>query len=266
MERRHAPFQLLQESKDAIALVILNQPLPQHAFPELWKRAAVRVCADGGANRLFDECKQRERFIPDAIIGDLDSLRPDVRKFYETHGSKVIHVEDQDSTDLGKSMRYVLDNAPKHEGFIELSAVFILSSVMTRFDHAMANIHSLYEFQDRVPDIYLIGAESCIWLLNKGEHRIFVSETEGPSCGLLPIGGPCKRVTTTGLRWNLNKTELAFGNLVSSSNTYLPAGKGDRVVTINTDAPLVWTTEYDPKRLASAIAESGSPVPHSHSL
>ncbi|XP_062210517.1 thiamine pyrophosphokinase 1-like [Phragmites australis] len=36
------------------ALVVLNQRLPRFA-PLLCSQAAVRVCADGGANRVFDD-------------------------------------------------------------------------------------------------------------------------------------------------------------------------------------------------------------------
>ncbi|KAL5112940.1 Thiamine pyrophosphokinase 1 [Taenia crassiceps] len=36
-------------------------------------------------------------------------------------------------------------------------------------------------------------------------------------CGLIPIGSPV-RVTSNGLRWNLNDEILDFKNLVSTSN------------------------------------------------
>lgn len=36
-------------------LLILNQPITHFAaFARLWKHTKYRVCADGGANRLFD--------------------------------------------------------------------------------------------------------------------------------------------------------------------------------------------------------------------
>nr|GEV92422.1 thiamine pyrophosphokinase 1 isoform X1 [Tanacetum cinerariifolium] len=41
------------ETTTTYALIVLNQRLPRFS-PLLWQHAKVRVCADGGANRLFD--------------------------------------------------------------------------------------------------------------------------------------------------------------------------------------------------------------------
>uniref|UniRef100_A0A452YYJ1 Thiamin pyrophosphokinase catalytic domain-containing protein n=1 Tax=Aegilops tauschii subsp. strangulata TaxID=200361 RepID=A0A452YYJ1_AEGTS len=78
-------------SADAYAVVVLNQRLPRFA-PLLWDRAQVRVCADGGANRVFDGMPEllpgharddvRSRYKPDVIKGDMDSVRPEVKEYY----------------------------------------------------------------------------------------------------------------------------------------------------------------------------------------
>ena len=54
-------------------------------------------CADGGANCLFDYFSgneaDREGFIPQALVGDFDSVRPEVMKFYQDRGATVHKVE-----------------------------------------------------------------------------------------------------------------------------------------------------------------------------
>ncbi|GMI63489.1 thiamin pyrophosphokinase1 [Hibiscus trionum] len=67
------------------ALVVLNHNLPGFA-PLLWKHAQLRLCADSGANRVYDEIPLlfsredasdvRRRYKPDIIKGDLDSVTP----------------------------------------------------------------------------------------------------------------------------------------------------------------------------------------------
>jgi thiamine pyrophosphokinase len=51
----------------------------------LWDNSYIKICADGGANRLYDSLKPENivsNYIPNYIVGDLDSLRDDVRDFY----------------------------------------------------------------------------------------------------------------------------------------------------------------------------------------
>jgi len=71
------------------------------------------ICADGGANRLYDAApscakqlpaaEARQLVRPAVIAGDLDSITDDVRHFYEHLGTRIKDLShDQDSTDLQK--------------------------------------------------------------------------------------------------------------------------------------------------------------------
>lgn len=57
-------------------LLILNQPIAHFdAFARLWKHSGYRICADGGANRLYDMfqgdlAQRREEF-----VSSLDTTR-----------------------------------------------------------------------------------------------------------------------------------------------------------------------------------------------
>ena len=104
------------------ALIVLNTPFqtrcPSHLDDEedlpavlrlLWKASSYRVCADGGANRLFDAVENAKRrhseWTPDLVTGDLDSIRSEVRQFYENKGVSIVPVEDQDFHDLDVSIQ-----------------------------------------------------------------------------------------------------------------------------------------------------------------
>jgi len=94
------------------ALIILNQPFRLPLLFRLWKSSQWHCCADGGANRLFDSfdtAEERNKYFPDLITGDLDSIRPQVREYYSSYGVPVIQDNDQDSTDLMKCVASLRD-------------------------------------------------------------------------------------------------------------------------------------------------------------
>ena len=70
-----------REEEEESALVVLNSAsFGPWLLERLWAASSFRVCADGGANRLFDTlgAEARRAFVPDYIIGDLDSVRDEV--------------------------------------------------------------------------------------------------------------------------------------------------------------------------------------------
>ena len=86
-------------------------------------------------------------------------------------------------------------------------------------------------------------------LLPPGRHILRPNALiEGPTCGLLPIGGPVDAVWTSGLRWNLRGEPLEFGGLVSSSNQMMsdPHTGAIAPISVTTTQPLIWTTVLRP--------------------
>ncbi|CAH1763487.1 5363_t:CDS:2 [Entrophospora sp. SA101] len=212
-----------EKNPQQFILVILNQPLLiDGLFKRLWGNAKYVLCADGGANRLYDKFKGTDlhgKFIPKIIRGDLDSLRDDVRDFFDKNGVLIEEDKDQNSTDFKK---------------------LALGATGGRFDQAMSHINYLHQLKNQ-HQIYLLSNENIIFLLDKGKHQLFCDKNiEGPTCGLLPIGVEAAVITTTGLKWNLENTSTSFGKLVSTSNHL-----EDDIITIETDSPIVWTVELN---------------------
>ncbi|CAN6347128.1 unnamed protein product [Urochloa humidicola] len=235
-----------EDTADAatVALIVLNQPLPRFA-PRLWSRAALRVCADGGANRVFDGMPEmlhgqdpdevRASYKPDVIKGDMDSVRPEVKEYYSNLGTKIVdESHDQDTTDLHKCIDFIAKNSPVADK--SNLCILVLGALGGRFDHEMGNINVLHLFPNI--KIILLSDDCLIFLLPRTHtHMIHIERLiEGPHCGLIPIGMPSTSTTTTGLRWNLDNTSMSYGGLVSTSNIV----EEDKV-TVTSDSDLIWT-------------------------
>ncbi|KAJ1262587.1 hypothetical protein BS78_09G119800 [Paspalum vaginatum] len=229
----------------AVALVVLNQPLPRFA-PRLWPRAALRVCADGGANRVFDGMpgllpgqdpdEVRQRHKPDVIKGDMDSVRPEVKEYYSNLGTEIVdESHDQDTTDLHKCIAYIIAKRSPASDQSNL-CILVLGALGGRFDHEMGNINVLHLFPDI--KIVLLSDDCLIFLLPRTHtHEIHIEQSiEGPHCGLIPIGMPSTSTTTTGLRWNLDNTSMSYGGLISTSNIV-----EEDEVKVTSDSDLIWT-------------------------
>eukprot|EP00804_Cyclotella_cryptica_P014136 CCRYP_005566-RA/>CCRYP_005566-RA protein AED:0.02 eAED:0.02 QI:298/1/1/1/1/1/2/76/366 len=290
-----------QKSLPPAALIILNTPIINHNNPNkgvesyelpgvlnaLWQSSSYRICADGGANRLYEatvashealhsqETASSRSFLPDLITGDLDSLLPHVQEFYEHRGVPIVRIEDQDYHDLDKALMAVENWLDERDSTNDIptvsklkSKVFIYGGFGGRFDQEMGCINALFVWGQRRKfrhtSMALYGEETCAFILpalpktcevrirfpngddanssNNAKGQYIVGE--GPTCGLIPLGGRCDEVITTGLKWNLDgNLPLEFGGLVSSSNRVI-----NELVTVKSSSALVFTAEIITKR------------------
>ncbi len=233
------------DPRDRIAAVVCNRELPALARLVL-QRASFVIAADGGANRLYDDLPGlfpgadpevvRSAHAPHRIVGDLDSIRADVHAFYSGLGVPVVNLShDQDSTDLMKCLDLIVSETCAAGG-VGFSEVVALGTHGGRLDHTLLNLSILHAYR-QLP-LLLMGDGNLTRLVPRGKFRIHTSRYEGPKCGLIPLAGRAV-ASSQGLRWNLDRTEMRIGGLVSGCNEML---EGETVV-VETDADLVWTTE-----------------------
>ena len=83
-------------------LLLLNSDTMDASWVKrFWDHCEFKICADGGANRLYDglvDSGDVHKYIPDMIKGDLDSLRADVKAFYSAAGTSIVYDFDQVDT------------------------------------------------------------------------------------------------------------------------------------------------------------------------
>ena len=89
----------MSEKSESIAVIVADGEFPQHDKPLGYlKAAATIVCCDGSAEKLI-----RAGFIPDAIVGDMDSLDPNIAARFT---DRIHQDNDQETNDLTKAVMW----------------------------------------------------------------------------------------------------------------------------------------------------------------
>ncbi|RHY92704.1 hypothetical protein DYB37_002689 [Aphanomyces astaci] len=181
-----------------LALIVINGIGLISCFDHLWEKARFTVCADGGANKLYDYIKRDKvvppkNYIPQYIKGDLDSIRPEVASYFELQGTQVIKDPDQDSNDLDKCLSLLRTlqrdlNANGHGDAVKLN-VLVVGAMGGRFDQEMQNVNALFQWSSIFHRMTLVSDSTSATLLVPGTHCIRPNfAVEGRTCGLIPVG------------------------------------------------------------------------------
>lgn len=204
------------------AVLILNQPLNKNALEAVLPAATILVCADAGADRLYkyekDTDNGTKRRLPDAIIGDLDSLSDEVAKHYQDKGVPVIRDPDQESTDFTKCLKWIRKTKVPERDL----DVVVLGGLGGRVDQGFSQIHHLYLATNSHEllggRIYLLSEQSLTFVLSDGSNAISIEPGFFEKhVGIIPILGPTS-LTTKGLEWDVQDWHTEFGGQLSTSN------------------------------------------------
>ena len=212
------------------AIIVLNAgPLPER-LRNFWPRAGLRVCADGGANQLLR--RFGTELVPDAIVGDLDSLEAETKTTWENMGVRVEQVSCQNSTDLDKCFRYMKDH-----GVVEGVTLVVGTLGAQRLDQLMAVINTCF----CMGNVVILGEECLTLIFKAGVNCVRFPQwlVDENRCGLIPMFCPVHAVSTTGLKWELRDEPTRFGFLVSSSNEVV-----SQTLTVQTTQPLLFALHH----------------------
>lgn len=150
--------------------------------------------------------------MPDAVVGDLDSLEPDLLRRLP----RVVRLDDQDTTDVDKLLRYVAG-----QGW---GTVTLIGVEGDRLDHVLSSLGSGVA----------CGLEVRVVLRTQFAHvlrpgrRVFAPKP-GRLVSLIPY--PSCRASLSGVRWPLREADLSLGGAISVSNRAVEA-----TVTVRLDA------------------------------
>lgn len=118
------------------AVILAAGDFPKKPYPlYLLDSADCIVCCDSAAEaffRHFAECR-----LPDAVIGDMDSIPDRIR---ERYADRLVPVKEQENNDQTKALNYLLEH------YDDLGEIIILGATGKREDHTLGNLSLLMEY------------------------------------------------------------------------------------------------------------------------
>lgn len=197
----------LLQSPDGVTLVG-GGPVSTRDLRLSLRRAPGLAAADSGADRLL-----AAGLMPEAVIGDLDSLSPAGRA--RIPPDRLHLIPEQATTDFDKALRS-----------IEAPFVLALGFTGARIDHGLAVLNTLVRLRTR-PCI-LVGPKDVTLAAPPGRLRLQM--TPGETLSLFPFAAVTGR--STGLEWPIDGLDFAPDGFIGTSNRVSAPE-----VTLEFDAP-----------------------------
>lgn len=185
-----------------VLLIGNGETLPADYLAGLVQKADFILAADGGADRAL-----AAGVTPDAVIGDLDSVSAAAKK--QLGNDKFIFVDNQNNTDLEKSLDWLVQNGCKE--------CVICGFTGGRLDFTLGNFLSVYPYVKKM-DICFAGPGWRIYPLAAG--RKFTCQQDA-RVSLIPLK-TCTGVTLKGLKYPLTDARLSWehaGRSLSNQTT-----------------------------------------------
>lgn len=166
------------------------------------------IGVDSGLNFLY-----RNQVVPTHIVGDFDSVSPEVITYYKS--MKDIPIREfnpvKDATDTEIAVHLAAELGVKE--------LFLLGATGTRLDHVMANIQILKIALDQGMKAYILDECNRISVWEK-EIRLCESERFGKYFSLFPLGGDVSDVSIEGAKYPLEHYRMSPFESRCVSNEY----------------------------------------------
>ena len=196
---------------------------PADAVARWVQSTDVIVAADGGTRHALAAGLK-----PDQIIGDLDSLPPELRAELRAAGTEFqTYPPAKDETDLELALLWAAQQ--------DAEEILVLGALGGRPDQELANLLLLALPELAGQKTRLAAGNWQVELIRGGEELVLHGEP-GETISLLPLGGEASGVTTTGLRYPLQQETLHFGPARGVSNVLTK-----KTAVVRVEKGLLWS-------------------------
>ncbi|MHA1777548.1 MAG: thiamine diphosphokinase [Promethearchaeia archaeon] len=189
-------------SKKKIALLVAGSPefdkkIIEH-LPLSFTKKTFTIAIDKGLEFLDEN-----QIVPDLILGDFDSVNPDLLKKYEKTNT-LSYSSHKDQSDTEIAVNYALNH--------NYNQIFIINAIGGRLDHDLFNRLILLKAPGK---IWLVSSKGCMSALLPQTQYSFPLKTS-TVFSLIPLT-KCKGVTITGCEYPLINQEINPSTLTLSN-------------------------------------------------
>lgn len=164
-------------------------------------KADYTVAADRGLEFCF-----RSGLRPDCIVGDFDSVRPEVIGHYRAQGGIPIHKynPEKDATDTAIAVRKALEAGAEE--------IWFLGSTGSRLDHVLSNIFNLGLLRERGVQGWIADSANLITMPVGRKITIRKEEQFGKYVSFFPFRSEVRGLTLEGFKYPLKDYTLVQGD------------------------------------------------------
>ena len=197
----------LENKKVAILICAGEMPSPTFLGDVLKTLCYTKLyCADGGAKYLY-----QSEFVPDVIIGDLDSLDKEIQDYFRVKDvSFLAFPPEKNFSDTELAIRTLVEENE--------TDIILLGAMGGRMDHHLANLFLLDYFAKKGVRLYLLDEHNYITYLLEGEYKI-KKENGYLSFFTSSQMGMC--LSLSGVKYPLKNREVHFGSSLCLSNEFI---------------------------------------------
>ena len=182
-----------------LSLAFAGSFLKEHKFEKV-------VAVDGGL-----EAAKELDIIPDVIVGDFDTVHPEILASYRKmeHIVWEVHQPEKDDTDTELAIKRALA--------MNCSHITLLGATGGRLDHMIGNIHLLFPCLQKGTYAEIVDSQNRLYLID-GEHTFRKGETWGKYISFLPLTEEVKGITLRGFKYPLTDRDISIGTSLCISN------------------------------------------------
>jgi thiamine pyrophosphokinase len=188
-------------------IILANGPQLSSTWPKWVNKEDTLVCVDGGTLQAI-----QKSLIPDAIVGDMDSLPPDTLEQIKSQGVQLVRYPvRKNQTDLELALLWAREHNARE--------IWVVNALGGRLDQHLVNVFLLAREDMNFARIVLKEDDQSAVIL-RGPDRIILEGQPGDRLSLVVLSQTISGVTLDGVEWKTNLATFSRASTHPLSNIF----------------------------------------------